>query len=99
MKIPSFKYSSFIAPIIIALGLTTTNMTVAEEIAIPAGSQGNTSIVTPNTGTTKSNVASHFGQPKESSSSVGEPPISRWEYDQFYVYFEHDRVIHSVLKK
>lgn len=99
MKIPSFKSSRIIAPVIFALGLANTTGSVAEEIAIPAGSQGNASVITPDTGTTKSSVANHFGQPDESSASIGEPPISRWEYDQFFVYFEHDRVIHSVLKK
>jgi hypothetical protein len=24
-------------------------------------------------------------------------PITRWDYPQFSVYFEHDRVLHSVL--
>ena len=71
----------------------------AEEIAIPAGQQGDAAIVTPSTGQNKTNVASSFGQPLQTSGSIGDPPISRWEYDQFYVYFEYDHVIHSVLKK
>ena len=29
--------------------------------------------------------------------AVGKPPISRWEYPGFVVYFEHDHVIHSVV--
>jgi hypothetical protein len=33
------------------------------------------------------------------NSSVGEPPISSWEYEPFVVYFEYDRVIHSVAKR
>jgi len=28
---------------------------------------------------------------------VGKPPISRWEYPGFVVYFEHEHVIHSVV--
>jgi hypothetical protein len=28
---------------------------------------------------------------------VGDPPITRWVYDRFTVYFENDRVIHSVV--
>lgn len=91
------RYSILIATSLIAaavhLGVN------AEEIAVPAGAQGDSNVVTPNTGTTKDNVARHFGQPGQASGAVGEPPISRWEYGQFFVYFEHDRVIHSVLKK
>jgi hypothetical protein len=29
---------------------------------------------------------------------VGEPPITRWDYDKFVVVFEYNRVIHSVTK-
>jgi hypothetical protein len=30
--------------------------------------------------------------------AVGEPPISRWEYTGYTVYFEHDLVLHSVIQ-
>jgi hypothetical protein len=29
--------------------------------------------------------------------AVGRPPISRWEYPGFIVYFEHEHVIHAVV--
>jgi len=32
-------------------------------------------------------------------AAVGDPPISRWEYADFTVYFEYDRVVHAVLKR
>jgi len=28
--------------------------------------------------------------------TVGKPPITRWDYPSFSVFFEHDRVIHAV---
>ena len=28
--------------------------------------------------------------------AVGQPPITRWDYREFSVYFERDRVINSV---
>ena len=31
--------------------------------------------------------------------AVGDPPITTWEYTDFLVYFEYDRVIHSVSKR
>ena len=37
-----------------------------------------------------------FGAPANKTAAVGEPPISRWEYDGFTVYFEHQYVLHSV---
>jgi hypothetical protein len=42
-------------------------------------------------------VQGRFGEPTERHATVGNPPITRWDYPQFSVYFEHDRVLHSVL--
>ena len=50
----------------------------------------------PQQGTTMEQVSERFGAPGERVAAVGEPPISRWVYDGFTVYFEHDRVLHAV---
>lgn len=50
----------------------------------------------PHNGQSMAQVEQNFGSPIETQAAVGEPPITRWKYDQFTVYFEHDRVIHSV---
>lgn len=50
----------------------------------------------PPRGATMDTVRSRLGQPRTRTAPVGEPPITRWVYDEFTVYFEHDRVIHSV---
>ncbi len=42
-------------------------------------------------------VRGKFGEPVTVLPWVGEPPITRWVYDDYTVYFEHDRVIHSVV--
>ena len=52
---------------------------------------------TPSRGMTMSQVASKFGEPVSKVAAVGKPPISRWEYPGFVVYFEHEHVIHSVV--
>lgn len=41
-------------------------------------------------------VRARFGDPQEVRPAVGDPPISRWVYDGYTVYFEHRYVIHSV---
>ena len=46
---------------------------------------------------TMDQVASKFGAPATKVPAVGKPPISRWEYPGFIVYFEHEHVIHSVV--
>jgi hypothetical protein len=55
------------------------------------------SIERPKRGTTMSQVESQFGAPIERHATVGSPPITRWDYSGFAVFFEHDRVIHSVV--
>ena len=60
-------------------------------------SQNNESTMAkPRTGQSKEQVESEFGQPAERIAPVGEPPISRWHYSEFTVYFEDDKVIHAV---
>jgi len=53
----------------------------------------------PTRGMSDSRVAAEFGQPMTRVDAVGEPPISRWEYADFIVYFEYDRVIHAVTRR
>lgn len=50
-------------------------------------------------GMTQARVEAEFGTPDSRQSPVGEPPITRWDYAGFAVYFEFDRVIHAVSKR
>ena len=53
----------------------------------------------PTRGMTQTSVQSKYGSPVSVRAPVGEPPITRWEYKDFVVFFEYDRVIHAVLKR
>lgn len=53
----------------------------------------------PTRGMTAANVEARFGAPQAKVAPVGDPPISRWEYKDFVVFFEYDRVIHAVKKR
>ncbi|MEW6648314.1 MAG: hypothetical protein AB1450_14025 [Pseudomonadota bacterium] len=44
-------------------------------------------------------VETRFGAPQEKLPAVGKPPITRWIYPDYIVYFESQYVIHSVLKR
>lgn len=72
---------------------------MADELVVPVGQQGasHADLPRPTTGMTTEQVKNHFGEPKVMGAAVGEPPISMWRYAGFTVYFEYDRVIHSVL--
>jgi len=52
----------------------------------------------PASGLTKAEVEARFGAPSRMIAAIGDPPISRWEYPTFTVYFENERVIHSVAR-
>ncbi len=53
----------------------------------------------PARGMTQASVESKYGSPVTVKAPVGDPPITRWEYRDFVVFFEYDRVIHAVVKR
>lgn len=50
----------------------------------------------PTNNMTQDKVRDSFGEPRSEQPAVGEPPITRWHYADYVVYFEWDRVIISV---
>jgi hypothetical protein len=50
----------------------------------------------PARGSTQAAVEAHFGAPQTRHATVGKPPITRWDYAGFSVFFEGNRVIHAV---
>ena len=63
-----------------------------------AGSRGNL----PQRGLTMAQVEQRYGAPVDKMPTAGgdaprHPPINRWRYNGYTVYFERNRVIHSVV--
>ncbi len=50
----------------------------------------------PARGATMAAVEAKFGAPQTRHDAVGTPPITRWDYAGFSVFFEHDRAIDAV---
>jgi len=50
----------------------------------------------PTRGTSMSQVEARHGAPAERYAAVGQPPITRWVYPSFVVYFEYQHVVHTV---
>lgn len=44
-------------------------------------------------------VLSNFGEPLSMYPPVGDPPITRWKYPAFTVYFEYRHVINAVVNR
>jgi hypothetical protein len=84
---------TFIALMLGAFGASHADTLQVE--GIHAGGDGSR----PTRGMTAASVESRFGAPQAKVAPVGDPPISRWEYQDFVVFFEHDRVIHAVVKR
>jgi hypothetical protein len=53
----------------------------------------------PTRGMTQASVEANFGAPQNMRAAIGDPPITRWEYSGFVVFFEYDKVIHAVTKR
>jgi hypothetical protein len=68
----------------------------AQTILIPIAQQGVSSLPVPAPGASQSSVLEEFGLPDLQHPPVGTPKMSRWDYRDFSVYFENDRVITSV---
>ncbi len=92
-------------PLIIAstLLLSITSISQAEVISItdPRYDVDNSAegVLRPTRGMSMSSVEQQFGQATEKGSAVGEPPITRWVYPEFNVFFEDNIVIHSVVPR
>ena len=51
----------------------------------------------PVNGQTMNEVEDAFGAPTRKRGSVGDPPITRWDYERWAVYFEYDKVLFTVI--
>ena len=78
-----------------------TSPVLADDVAMPAADTSNAApapVSTPSRGITMNKVEAQFGAPSERHDAVGHPPITRWDYPGFSVFFEYDHVIHSVVR-
>jgi hypothetical protein len=87
------KLPQALAALIVAAASTAA---LADELTTPAAPSSSQANV-PARGTPMEKVEAQFGAPIERIPAVGEPPITRWKYPGFEVYFEHQLVIHTVV--
>ena len=72
---------------------------VSAEVLLIERTQQHADQPVPKHGQTMQQVESQFGQPLTRRAAVGEPPITRWEYADYVVYFEHNLVLNTVFKQ
>jgi hypothetical protein len=81
------------------LALTATfSLTSVQADVITLKQNAALDVPRPTRGMTMSQVESQFGAPREKYPAVGQPPITRWDYDNFSVFFEHQYVLHAVVQ-
>lgn len=84
-------------PLALTAALFTAATVQADTLAIPLGQQAAEQQVSlPKRGTSTSQVQRQHGEPVTRHTAVGQPPITRWDYAGYSVYFEYDHVVHSV---
>lgn len=79
------------------LSLGANQIANADQVRVPVGAQNQANVETPKKGSSKSQVKRKFGEPNSVSGPVGQPPISKWQYSGFTVYFEYNHVVHAVV--
>jgi len=89
------------AAVLIALSLGFAANAQTQNLDMSASDQSSTfdQAGKPTRGMTQESVEANFGSPQNARQAIGEPPITRWEYANFVVFFEYDKVIHAVTKR
>ena len=83
---------------LVAIACGFAGTAAADELDMQ-GTDGAKNTVGPASGVSQESVEAAYGSPIAKKAAVGDPPISSWEYEGFVVFFEYDRVIHSVNKR
>jgi len=82
------------------LALSATGPVVADTLLVNQMSTAQaTAADRPARGASMASVESRFGSPTSRSAPVGQPPITRWDYPDFVVFFEYNHVVHAVARR
>jgi hypothetical protein len=88
----SHRLTGFLALALLAAGPAfAETLVVDDQVEVRESS-----VDRPARGSTQAAVEAHFGAPQTRHATVGKPPITRWDYPGFAVFFEGNRVIHAV---
>jgi hypothetical protein len=84
---------------LLALSLAVAMPVVADTLLVEAvRSAQDSAAERPRRGMTMKTVEARFGAPVTRHDAVGKPPITRWDYPDYSVFFEYQHVIHAVPK-
>ncbi len=81
---------------LLSVVLTPLSAAQADILNLPASATADRVAKKPVRGMSMQEVIEQFGQPERKLPPVGDPPITRWKYPRYTVYFEGKYVIHAV---
>ncbi|MBI5039850.1 MAG: hypothetical protein HZB57_01140 [Gammaproteobacteria bacterium] len=88
----------FTAAVTAGLGLGGITASHADTLVIDAVRQS-AGVECPAKGQSMADVEARFGTQNSKEPGIGQPPITRWVYAGFTVYFEGDTVLHAVVHR
>jgi hypothetical protein len=94
MRLGTLLATALATLILCTLGKTAAAATVVVDDTVAVR---DSSVERPSRGMTMDKVEARFGAPSNKHAAVGQPPITRWDYPGFSVFFEHQYVIHAVV--
>ncbi len=97
MRSREIRISALCAALTVAWALISLNAGAETIVVNDKVMVRESSIARPHRGMRMEQVEHEFGEPATRHPTVGKPPITRWDYPQFSVFFEGDRVIHTVV--
>ncbi len=93
------KVWTFLIVALCASGSLWSQETVRKDVLLIDRMRNVEHVNVPKNGLTMARVEQQFGAPERRTPPVGDPPIARWVYPDFTVYFEYDKVIHAVVNR
>lgn len=98
------KRSTILIAVCALMCAASSHAQVREDVLLIERVQASTGVVMPDRGQLMAQVEARFGAPVRKHAAVGgasavQPPITRWDYANFSVYFENSHVVNSVVRK
>ncbi len=99
MKTITMKNMTFRTTVFLLMSVFCLACTVQADVLLIERVDAKTGVDVRQKCATMEQVRARYGDPIGQRAAVGEPPITRWEYADFIVYFEYQHVINTVMKK
>lgn len=103
MKLSSLKQLASVLALTGILSATSSGMAIADVLMIDVIEQRPSDsldgLERPDRMMTMDQVEVAYGSPQTRYDAVGDPPITRWDYGLFSVYFEYQWVLESVVRR